>query len=112
MIKAVINIPLIGWVRRLSVQSKLSIITGLMILLLVLGLGEFAFGMKVMSGIRAYVGGEGLWSKAQKSAINHLIASPACYNEAHYQGFMWAPEFTWGDRRGRFELKKGYGAPH
>ena len=72
MIKAVINIPLIGWVRRLSVQSKLSIITGLMILLLVLGLGEFAFGMKVMSGIRAYVGGEGLWSKAQKSAINQI----------------------------------------
>ena len=106
MIKAVINIPLIGWVRRLSVQSKLSIITGLMILLLVLGLGEFAFGMKVMSGIRAYVGGEGLWSKAQKSAINHLIAYSASFNEAHYQRFMSALQVTLGDKRARLELEK------
>jgi len=43
----------------------------LAILMVTVLLLEFV-GSSVQSGVRAYVGGEGLWSKAQKDAVLHL----------------------------------------
>ena len=40
------------------------------IVLCLLVLANFSFG--VLSSVRAYVGGESLWSKAQKDAVFHL----------------------------------------
>src|SRR6202162_5626734 len=40
------------------------------IVLILLILANFSFGL--LSSVRAYVGGESLWSKAQKDAVFHL----------------------------------------
>jgi signal transduction histidine kinase len=104
--KAVIKIFLIEWVRKLSVQNKFFIIIGLMVALLVLGLGQLSFGMKVVSSIRAYVGGEGLWSKTQKEAVNSLIAYSVSFNESDYQSFVALLQVPLGDKQARLELEK------
>lgn len=101
-----IKISLIKWIQKLSLRNKFSIIIGLMSVLLILGLGELAFGMRIISSIRAYVGGEGLWSKTQKQALNSLIAYSHSYNEADYQMFLLLLQVPLGDRQARLELEK------
>jgi hypothetical protein len=62
----------IGAIRAQTVQNKLNIIIGLVIVVLLFGLLNFWFGMQIQSGIRGYVSGEALWSKAQKAAVINL----------------------------------------
>ncbi|MBI5003850.1 HAMP domain-containing histidine kinase [Candidatus Kaiserbacteria bacterium] len=95
-----------AWLERLSVRGKLSIIIGLIVFLLLFGFAEFTFGMKVMSGIRAYVGGEGLWSKAQKAAVNDLTRYSESFDEADYQSFLVLLHVPLGDKQARLELDK------
>ena len=71
-----------------------------------LGLGELSFGMKIVSSIRAYVGGEGLWSKTQKEAVNSLIAYSRSFDESDYQSFLTLLQVPLGDRQARLELEK------
>src|SRR5688500_8325921 len=92
--------------KRQTVQNRLNIIIGLVIIILLVGLGNFWFGMKVMSGIRAYVGGEGLWSKAQKEAVSHLIRYTQLRDKADYQKFLDHTEVQLGDKQARLELEK------
>ena len=40
-----------------------------------------AASLDVMSGLRAYVGAESLWSKAQKAAVGHLERYAQTRNE-------------------------------
>src|SRR3989344_9425578 len=96
----------IEWLRRLPVGKKLAIIVGLMVVILVFGLLNFWFSMKIMSGIRGYVGGEGQWSKAQKGAYNRLIQYSVSRDEKDYQAFLSLLEVTLGDKVGRLELDK------
>src|SRR5512143_3179793 len=42
---------------------------GIVVILLLLAYHAF----EAVSSVRAYVGGEGLWSKAQKDAVYHLL---------------------------------------
>jgi len=60
----------------------------------------------VMSSVRAYVGGEGLWSKAQKAAIGSLIEYAHSRDEGDYRRYVSAIAVTLGDRRARIELEK------
>lgn len=94
------------WLQKLSIQSKLSIIIGLIVFLLLFGLAEFMFGMKVMSSIRAYVGGEGLWSKGQKEAMSSLIKYSQSFDEPDYQAFLHQLQVPLGDHQARIELEK------
>lgn len=69
-------------------------------------MGTFWFGMKVMSSIRAYVGGEGLWSKAQKEAVNSLFKYTNSLEETDYGNFLTLLEVPMGDKESRLELEK------
>jgi len=92
--------------KRQTLQNRLYIIIGLVILILVFGLVNFWFGMRVMSGIRAYVGGEGLWSKAQKEAVSHLVRYSESRDESDYQKFVEFTEVQLGDKQARLEMDK------
>ncbi len=60
----------------------------------------------VLSAGRAYVGGEGLWSKAQKDAVYFLMHYAQEQSEDSYERFRRAIEVPLGDRKARLELEK------
>jgi len=59
-----------------------------------------------MSAIRAYVGGEGLWSKAQKEATNNLLKYSISFNESDYKNYLTFLQVPLGDKQARLELNK------
>lgn len=60
----------------------------------------------LLSAVRAYVGGEGLWSKGQKDAIYALTRYTLYANEADYSAYLSALAVNQGDRQARMELEK------
>lgn len=89
-----------------TVQNRFTIIVVLIILILALSLVNFWFSLRIMSGIRAYVGGEGLWSKAQKEATNSLLRYNTSHNEADYEAYVSYLHVPLGDKQARLELNK------
>jgi hypothetical protein len=57
---------------RLGFSRQLGLIVAFFALTIVCLLGLVGAAFHVMSGVRAYVGGEGLWSKSQKAAVRAL----------------------------------------
>jgi diguanylate cyclase (GGDEF)-like protein/PAS domain S-box-containing protein len=62
------------------------------------------FCMDVLSSARAFVAGEGLWSKAQKDAILHLRQYAATGVSTEYQQFLHAIAVPLGDHDARLAL--------
>lgn len=74
---------------------------------LVLGLFLFAsVSIHLLSAGRAYVQGEGLWSKGQKDAIYALTRYTLYADDADYQRYLTALSVNQGDRVARLELEK------
>ena len=83
-------------------------LAGLAALLAVVTIGVMATAMTgsmIQTGVRAYVGGEGLWSKAEKNAVIHLERLVATHAEAEWQGYLTERDVILGDRRARLELE-------
>ena len=85
---------------RLWVGVVLLIVTALALLAII-----FA-ALQIQSGVRAYVGGEGLYSKGQKDAVFHLLRYADTRDEAEYQAFLANIAVPRGDRAARLELEK------
>ncbi|SFA71184.1 PAS domain S-box-containing protein/diguanylate cyclase (GGDEF) domain-containing protein [Collimonas sp. OK607] len=68
--------------------------------------GLLMFSMSILSSVRAFVGGEGLWSKAQKEAVSYLVQYAVTQAETDYQKALQALAVPMGDRRARDELDK------
>ena len=64
------------------------------------------FCMHVLSAARAYVGGESLWSKGQKQAVQHLERYAQTRSAASWQAYQQAIAVPLGDRVAREELEK------
>ncbi|WP_287879781.1 EAL domain-containing protein [Aquitalea sp.] len=64
------------------------------------------FSLNVLSTIRAYVGGEGLWSKAQKDAIYYLSRYAASRSEQDFHAYKSAIAIQLGDRQARLALDR------
>lgn len=62
--------------------------------------------IRLLSAVRAYVEGEGLWSKGQKDAIYALTRYTLYANEADYSAYLMALAVNTGDRQARIELEK------
>ncbi len=74
---------------------------------IVVGLFLFAYvSITLLSGVRAYVQGEGLWSKGQKDAIYALSRYAFSADEADYQIYLTALAVNQGDHAARLELEK------
>ena len=65
-----------------------------------------AFSFNALSTIRAYVGGEGLWSKAQKDAIYYLTRYAGSRSEQDFQAYKAAIAIQLGDREARLALDR------
>lgn len=64
------------------------------------------FAMTTLSAVRAFVGGEGLWSKAQKTAVYHLQKYANTHDEKYYANYLQQLKIPLGDRQARIELEK------
>ncbi|MGZ5382129.1 MAG: diguanylate cyclase domain-containing protein, partial [Thermoanaerobaculia bacterium] len=68
--------------------------------------GLAAVGLEVLTSVRAYVGGEGLWSKAEKDASSALSRYIEEGDEGYYREFLRQLAVPLGDRRAREELER------
>lgn len=64
------------------------------------------FVINTLSSARAYVGAEGLWSKAHKDGVHELEKYASTQNEAYYQRFQEHIKIPLGVKKARLELQK------
>src|SRR5688572_17248258 len=62
--------------------------------------------MRILSSVRAYVGGEGLWSKGQKEAVYALNRYAASRNPTDYKRYLDAITVPLGNHIARVELER------
>ena len=74
--------------------------------MLLIGLRTVSFD--ILSGARAYVEGESLWSKAQKEAVFHLHQYVLSGDEADFEAYRKEISVPLGDRQAREELEKSH----
>jgi PAS domain S-box-containing protein len=97
---------IVKWFRDISISKKLFFVVGIMALLIAAELFTLWFALNTLSSVRAFVGGEGLWSKAQKNAFYNLQKYSYTHNDHDYllfQGYMKVPG---GDHKTLLELTK------
>jgi hypothetical protein len=95
--------------KNLSVAKKLYVVVGIMAILIATELFTLLFAMDTLSAVRSFVGGESLWSKAQKNAIYSLHRYVTTEDPVHFETFQEALEVSAGDRKARQELLKENG---
>jgi len=85
----------------------LAVVTALLVLV--------AASMDTLSAGRAYVGGEGLWSKSQKDAVHYLLRYARTLDARDHDQYLDAIAVTLGDRKAREALDRpvpDYAAAH
>jgi PAS domain S-box-containing protein len=100
------GLRLFRWFKNVSIAKKLYLTVGLMATLIAIELGALVFSINTLSSVRAYVSGEGLWSKAQKDAMYQLLRYSRTHNEANYQEFKVFMKVSAGDHKSLVELGK------
>lgn len=98
--------PVLKWFKNISIKRKLYFVVGIMALLIAVELFTLWFAVKTLSSVRAYVGGEGLWSKAQKDAGYYLLKYGHTRNEQDYVKFNEFLKVPLGDAKARMELTR------
>lgn len=91
---------------RLSISQKLFTVVGILGLLIATELLTLRFAMTTLSSVRAFVGGEGLWSKAEKAAVLNLREYSITRDPKFYIEFQNDLQVPLGDRQARTEMAK------
>ena len=94
------------WWKSVSIAKKLYFVVGIMALLIVGELVTLRFAMRQLSAARAFVGGESLWSKAQKNAVFSLQRYGITKNEKDYEEYLDYLKIPEGDHRALVGLIK------
>lgn len=94
------------WLKNITIKRKLYFVVGIMALLIIVELFTLWFAVKTLSSVRAYVGGEGLWSKSQKDAGYYLQKYGRTHDEQDYLQFLEFLKVPLGDAKARSELGK------
>ena len=94
------------WWNKVSIAKKLYFTVGTMATLIAIELFTLFFSIHTLSSVRAYVEGEGLWSKSQKDAVYQLQRYYRTGNEEDYILFKDLMRVSIGDRTARLELMK------
>lgn len=97
---------LVRFWKDLSVSKKLYTVVGILALLIASELFTLIFAMNTLSAVRAFVGGEALWSKAQKDAVHNLERYVVTSNRRFYLQFLENMKIPEGDHDARLELEK------
>ncbi|HEY2727849.1 MAG TPA: HAMP domain-containing protein, partial [Parafilimonas sp.] len=92
--------------RDISIKKKLYFIVGTMAMLIAVELVTLWFAIHTLSSVRAFVGAEGLWSKAEKDAVYQLRKYSVTHDEADYKAFQKFMSVPLGDHITRLELLK------
>lgn len=92
--------------RNISITKKLYFVVGIMALLIALELFTLWFALNTLSSVRAYVAGEGLYSKGQKDAVYFLRKYERSHDEENYRQFKSYMRVPMGDSKARMELSK------
>jgi two-component system, sensor histidine kinase len=92
--------------RDLSVSKKLYAVVGLMTFLITAELFTLKYTVNILSAVRAFVSGEGLWSKAQKNALLEIQNYILFRDEKYHKAFLEHLAVPMGDREARLELMK------
>jgi signal transduction histidine kinase len=100
------RISLFRWFRNVSIAKKLYFTVGIMAALIAVELAALVFSINTLSSVRAYVGGEGLWSKAQKDAMYQLLQYGRTHANEDYQKFKNFMAVPLGDHKTLVELSK------
>ena len=89
-----------------SIAKKLYFTMGIMAMLIALELFTLWFANSTLSSVRAFINGEGLWSKGEKDAVNALHKYGRTGKEADYLQFKEFMKVPLGDHKTRLELVK------
>lgn len=89
-----------------SIRAKLRLLlwTFAIAIGLLVALGTVA--VSALASVRAYVGGESMWSKGQKDAVYNLVQYAYSANERDYEAYLSYLRVPLADRRARLELEK------
>lgn len=92
--------------RRLPVARKIFVIVGVFVVIVicVFYLGELR--SEIIGGVRAYVGGESLWSKAEKRAAFSLTRYASSHVERDYAEYLAEISVPEGDKLARLQLQR------
>ncbi len=94
------------WLGNVPIARKLYVTVGIMALLIAIELCTLYFAISTLSSVRALVGAEGLWSKAQKDAAYFLQKYGNSHNEGDYDAYLGYLTVPLGDHKTRLELLK------
>ncbi|MGZ3690041.1 MAG: histidine kinase dimerization/phospho-acceptor domain-containing protein, partial [Pseudobdellovibrio sp.] len=97
---------LVRFWKDLPVSTKLYTVVGILATLIVTELFTLLFAMNILSAVRAFVGGEALWSKAQKDAVHNLERYVVSSEPRFYLQFLESMKIPLGDHMARKELEK------
>jgi len=93
--------------RRLTITVRLAMIVLIFVGIIGALAAVVALSLRLSTGARAYVGGEGLWSKAQKDAVYYLTRYGQSGHAEDYQHYLDAIVIPLGDRRARHAMEQG-----
>ncbi len=91
---------------RLPTARKLQIIVGVFVAIVICVFYLGVLRSEILSGVRAYVGGEGLWSKAEKRAVLSLTEYAISHAESDYQQYLAEIAVPAGDKQARLQLER------
>src|SRR5882724_13505324 len=91
-----------------SLHGKLASIAWPLLLIMTLMLLLSVASISTLSALRAYVNGEGRWSKAEGQAIADLRRYSVTDEEGDYQRFLSQLAVPFGDRMARLELQTSH----
>jgi len=94
------------WTRLAMIDRNLLQLAVIFILIVTFLLILNSISLRLLSSVRAYVGGEGLWSKGQKDAVYFLSRYASLRDEHDYQRYLQAIAVPLADRQAREELEK------
>ena len=98
--------PLFEWFANISIAKKLLFTIGTMAVLIALELFTLWFSLHTLSSVRASVGAEGLWSKAQKDAVYTLHKYAHSTDQSEYAEFQLLLRYHQGDKKAFAEIGK------
>jgi HAMP domain-containing protein len=100
------NSRLRGWIAKQPIRRKLFSAGAAFVAVIGFLFATGFFAMNALSTVRAYVGGEGLWSKGQKDAVAELAKYAQYEDERYFEQYRAFLRVPLADKRARLELEK------
>ena len=93
-------------IKNLSITKKMVSISLIFILSLIVLTIASTFTINFITGAKAFIGGEGMYSKGQKDAVWYLMKYLMTNDESEYKHFRDSMKIPLAGRRARLELEK------